>query len=662
MNMKKYFLTGSAILAMWISQAQFAYDYQRAANDYYAKGDYNSATVYYEKYLADGKSKDGPTYDPYSVQKMSKQEKAAMLSKQQSIYNLAESYRHLAFHIKAEPYYQQAVNFDKTSFPLAKFYYATTLRALEKFDDAEKYFKEFLLEYSVDDAYRETAMREVSNIDFIKSQLKRNDLSLFTVRKAAAPLNLAGASYAPVLAGNTFLFTSTRPDSNAVKNNVYINRIYTGIVKESGIENIERIPLPQPTDIHQGSVTFSSNGNIMYLTRWTITGSQKKTALYTSRKTAKGWDEPVMLDESINVPGANTQQPFVADNILYFASDRPGSSGGFDLWYATLDAAGTPSNPQNLGSTINTKYDEQAPYYHQASKTLVFSTNGRIGMGGYDFFYSNGSASAWSEPANFGYPVNSVRDDIYFTSQGTARNILENIYFSSDRSAECCLELFSLKKMKPMTQVSGLVISCNGNIPISGATVNIIDTVSNKTLFTKVTGADGKYLVEMDEVIPLKAVATAEGYLPNAVHFTKSNVDAIVLNNPTICLFDAPKTDDGTVTVDNIYYDFNKATLREESFPVLDQLVSMMNENKNMRLEIGAHTDSKGTDAYNVKLSDSRAKSVVDYLISKGISTDRLVSKGYGESKPIAENTNADGSDNPDGRQKNRRTEFKILK
>jgi outer membrane protein OmpA-like peptidoglycan-associated protein len=400
----------------------------------------------------------------------------------------------------------------------------------------------------------------------------------------------------------------------------------------------------------------------MYLTRWTIKGTEKKTAIYTSRKNGKGWDEPVMLDESINVPGSNTQQPFVAGNIIYYASDRLGSLGGFDIWYATLDAAGTPSNPQNLGSVINTKYDEQAPYYHQASNTLVYSSNGRIGMGGYDFFYSNGPSSKWGEPINFGYPVNSVKDDIYFTSQGTARNILENIYFSSDRSAECCLELFSLKKVKPMTQVSGLVVSCNGNTPISGATVNIIDTISNKTLFTKVTGADGKYLVEMDEVIPLKAVATAQGYLPNAVHFTKPAIDNIVLNNPTICLFDAPKTDDGTVTVDNIYYDFNKATLREESFPVLDQLVSMMNENKNMNLEIGAHTDSKGTDAYNVKLSDARAKSVVDYLIEHGITADRLVSKGYGESKPIADNTNADGSDNPDGRQKNRRTEFKILK
>ena len=659
--MKKYFVTASAALALTIVQAQFAYDYQRAANDYYAKGDYHSATVYYEKYLADGKGKGGPTYDPYTIQNMSKQEKAVMISKQQSVYNLAESYRLLNFHVKAEPHYKEAIGFDKTAFPLAKFRYATTLRALQKFEDAEKYFKEFLAEYTSDDTYRETAQREVNNIDFIKAQLNRGDISLFTVKKAVPPINTTGASYAPVLMNNTFLFTSTRPDSNAVKNNIYINRIYSGDVKGTEVENIDRLAIPQANDIHQGAVSFSANGNIIYLTRWTISGNQKKTAIYSSRKNGKGWDEPVKLEEIINTPGANTQQPFVAGNILYYASDKSGSLGGFDLWYATLDASGTPSNPQNLGSAINTKYDEQAPYYHTVSGTLVFSTNGRVGMGGYDFFSSKGSAGSWSEPVNLGHPVNSVKDDIYFTSKGAASNILENIYFSSDRSAECCLELFTLSKVKPMTTVSGTVVSCNGNIPISGATVNIVDTVSNQTLFTKVTGADGKYSVQLPEIVALKAVASAEGYLPNAVHFTKPAVDDIILNNPTICLFDAPK-EGGTVTVDNIYYDFNSANLRDESFPVLDQLVSMMNENKDMRLEIGAHTDSKGTDAYNLKLSDARAKSVVDYLIGKGIAVDRLESKGYGESKPVAENANADGSDNPEGRQKNRRTEFKIIK
>ena len=660
--MKKYLLSIAALVLVYFAKAQFAYDYQRAANDYYAKGDYHSATVYYEKYLADGKGKDGPTYDPYTIQKMTKQERAAMLSKQQSVYNLAESYRLLNFHVKAEPYYSEATGFDKTAFPLAKYRYASTLRALEKFEEAEKYFREFIAEYQTMDIYRETAEREVSNIDFIKSQLAKSDLSLYTVKKAEAPANTTGASYAPVLMNSKFLFTSTRPDSSAVKNNVYINRIYTGDVKESGVENIVRVDIPQENEIHQGAVTFSSNGKIMYLTRWTISGTQKKTAIYSSRKNDKGWDEPVLLDATINVAGANTQQPFVNGNTLYYASDRPGSVGGFDIWSATLDESGTPVNPQNL-SAINTKYDEQAPYYHAASGMLVFSSNGRIGMGGYDFYYSKGSDINWSEPMNFGYPVNSVKDDIYFTSNGSARNILEHVYLSSDRSAECCLELFTLKKVKPMIRVGGIVVSCNGNAPILGATVNIVDTIANKTLYTKATGADGKYSFEIDEFMPLKAVAVADGYLPNSVHFYKSrDVDEIVLNNPTICLFEKPKAEGAAIVINNIYYEYDESRLRDDSYPVLDQLISMLNENKDMRLELGAHTDSKGSDAYNQKLSEARAKSVVDYLVNKGIDPSRLVSKGYGESNPIAENQNPDGSDNPDGRQKNRRTEFKIIK
>lgn len=661
--MKKSLVVIAAIVLVSSTNAQFAYDYQRAANEYYAKGDYHSATVYYEKYLSDGKNKGGPVYDPYTVQKMNKQQKAVMLSKQQSVYNLAESYRKLHYHAKAEPYYKEALEFDKDAFPLAKFRYASTLRTLEKYDDAEKYFREFLAEYSLQDEYRETAEREVSNIDFIKSQLSKNDLSLYTVTKSEAPVNTTGASYAPVLANNTFYFTSTRPDSTAGKNNVYINKLYTATIKDNNVSDIEKLKIPQETDIHLGAATFSSNGRIMYLTRWTISGTQKKTAIYSSRKNENGWDEPVMMDATINAEGSNNQQPFIFNNVMYFASDRPGSLGGYDLWYAMLDESGTPGQAQNLGPAINTKYDEQAPYYHNASGTLVFSTNGRIGMGGYDFFYSKGTPGSWAEPMNFGYPVNSVKDDIYFTSQGTARNILEQIFFSSDRSAECCLELFTLHKVKPMIQVSGMVISCNGSKPIGGATVNIIDTITNQTLYSKVTGADGKYSFEMEEFIPLKAVASAEGFIPNAVHFYRSrDVDNIILNNPAICLFEVPKSVDEGITVDNIYYEFNESALRDDSYPVLDQLVSMLNENKDMRLELGAHTDSKGTDAYNLKLSDARAKSVIDYLISKGIDPSRLVAKGYGESKPIADNTNPDGSDNPDGRQKNRRTEFKIIK
>ncbi len=161
-----------------------------------------------------------------------------------------------------------------------------------------------------------------------------------------------------------------------------------------------------------------------------------------------GWSEPVPADAVINAEGANAQQPFVMPDgkYLLYASDKPGGYGGFDLYAAELGPDGKPKRSFNLGSTINTSGDEQAPYYHAASGTLVFSSNARIGMGGFDFYYSKGTIDKWEEPVNFGYPVNSVKDDIYFVSRGGAKNILEDVFLSSDRMAECCLEMFYLKK------------------------------------------------------------------------------------------------------------------------------------------------------------------------------------------------------------------------
>jgi outer membrane protein OmpA-like peptidoglycan-associated protein len=295
----------------------------------------------------------------------------------------------------------------------------------------------------------------------------------------------------------------------------------------------------------------------------------------------------VLFDALVNTPGYNAQQPFLMSDgkTLLFSSDKPGGSGGFDLWYATLDANGKPEKAVNLGTTINTINDEQAPYYHNATGTLVFSCNGRTGMGGFDFFFSKGTLESWAIPENFGYPVNSIKDDIYFTSRGSDKNILEDVLLSSDRSADCCLELFTLKKQ-----------------------------IIPDTVITPVT--------------------------------------ELVKEEPKV---------EAVIVLDNVYYDFDKSTLREESYPALDKLVGLLNQYSSMVIEIRAHTDNMGDDKYNMTLSDARAQVVLNYLVSKGIDKVRLQSKGYGASMPVAPNKHEDGSDDPEGRQKNRRTEFKVL-
>ncbi len=662
--MKKIFFTSAIFLLAFSLHAQFVYDYLKAADNYFQKGDYASAAEYYEKYFGSKAAANQKEFKPYTPQNSSKKTAAAVSSREQAVYQLAECYRLLNYPSKAEPRYKEAIDMNKAQFPLAQYHYAAQQRALAKYAEAEQNFKTFLSEYSTNDEYRKNAERELKNLQFIQVQLKKKDLKYYKVNKAPAELNTTGASYAPAwLNGSTLLFTSTRPLDSTAKNKVYTNRVYQAAYSEGNLSGINKADLPQDKDWHQGVVSVTPDGNTLFLTRWTVQGAKKTAALYTSNKTGDSWSEPAKLGESINAANANTQQPFItADGkYLIFASDRSGGQGGFDLWYAPL-SNGTPGTPVNMGGTINTIYDEQAPYYHEASKSLIFSSNGRVGMGGYDFFQSKGAMGNWNEPVNFGYPVNSIKDDIYFTSKGTAKNILEDVLLSSDRDAACCLELFFLKKIRPLKQISGRVVSCDPSKPLRGATVMIVDTINDKTVYTKTVGADGSYSFTLEDHQPLKVKADATGYISNSLQAgTPADLDEETMTYPDLCLLPEPPKVDETFVVENVYYDFDKAELKPESFPALDEIVRMMNYYPNMSIEIGAHTDSKGSDTYNQKLSEARAKSVVAYLISKGIAEERLQAKGYGETMPIEENT-TNGKDNPAGREKNRRTEFKVLK
>lgn len=665
--MKKIIATTITICSLITARAQFTYDYLRAADNYYKKADYYSAARYYEKYLGTASQKlKKDEYSPYTVPSSAvKKSNVPVSSKQLALYRVAESYRLLHDHTKAALYYGQTVDASASEFPLARYYYALELRALSNYDQSEKEFNRFLDEHTSEDQYTESAKKELMSLRFIQAQLKKKDLKLYNVQKAGTPLNTEGANYAPVwLNENTLLFTSTRIDSTKGKDQSHINRVYTTPVNDGVTGEVKLLQLSQANTQHQGVVSLTPDGNTLFLTRWMITGGRKVSGIYSSKKNGSDWSEPVLLDSLINASGASTQQPFVmpGGKYLLYASDKAGGYGGFDIWYAELDESGKPVRTANLGPVVNSMYDEQAPYYHAASSTLVFSGNGRVGMGGYDFFYSKGAIDKWAAPVNFGYPVNSVKDDIYFISKGNARNVLEDVWLSSDREAVCCLELFYLRKALPRKQVSGKVVACEDQIPLQGVTINILDTIQNKVVYTQTTASDGNYSFTLDEFQPLKAVATISGYGDGSLPFyTPADEEADLLLNPAICLVkDVPPVDEAIV-MDNVYYDFDKATLKQESFASLDKLVSLLNAHPEITIELSAHTDNIGNEAYNLRLSEARARSCVAYLISKGIDKDRLQAKGYGATQPIAPNKKEDGSDDPEGRQMNRRTEFKVL-
>jgi outer membrane protein OmpA-like peptidoglycan-associated protein len=438
--MKKLLFTAVMLVLFQVAWSQHKAGYLKAADSYYKQADYYSATLYYEKYLVSGKKSTDPmTYNPYAAPGPSdKVTTGPAADEQQAMYQLAESYRRLNDPAKAAPLYEKTL----MSYPLAAYHYGICLRALGKYDAAEEVLSAFLAKYTATDEYSLAAEKELRNLRFIRQQLQKDDLSLYHLHKAAGTLNAGGATYAPVWAGDKLLFTSTKSENGAG----ILNRIY----QTADTVSVNRIPLSQSSKVHQGTASLSADGNTLFLTQWKVESGKKSAAIYISKKTNNDWSTPVLLDEVVNSAGANTQQPFVmpGGKFLLFSSDKAGGQGGYDLWYAELDANGKALYAKNI-KELNTADDEQAPYYHDASQTLVFSSNGRIGMGGYDLYYSKGSIEHWEAPVNFGYPVNAVKDDIYFASKTNTDNVLDNAWFSSDRSAECCLELFSLHMTPP---------------------------------------------------------------------------------------------------------------------------------------------------------------------------------------------------------------------
>src|ERR1044072_3051321 len=237
--------------SIW-ARAQFVTDYLKAADTYYRKGDYYSAAQYYEKYLNSKTSKGKPEdYNPYNV-KPATDAKSAAPNAHLAVYNLAESYRQLNYPVKAVAYYEKALSYKNSQLPLAQYYYAGTLRALGKYQEAEIAFQQFLDEYKTEDVYVNSAKSEVLNLHFIREQLQKEDLKLYTEEKQGAKINPMGANYSPVwLNANTLLFTSTRTDGDS-SNKPFLNRLYEAVYENGEAKSVNKIEIPQGAGIHQG--------------------------------------------------------------------------------------------------------------------------------------------------------------------------------------------------------------------------------------------------------------------------------------------------------------------------------------------------------------------------------------------------------------------------
>jgi OOP family OmpA-OmpF porin len=647
-------------------KAQFVTNNRKVADVYFQNHEYYAAAEYYKKALQIASDSAGFVM-PYGFENKMKADNPKKDDHEYCVFQLAESLRGYKNFTDAEQWYALAKEFDNSKYVLSGFWYAETLRANQKFPEAIDAFNGFLVKYKVDDPFANKAKLEIASCQFALYELRYP--RLYMLSKLHNNINQKGSNYTPAMNDGNFYFTSSRPvpilgkkevlsdieNNNKVsrKETPYVNAVYE--VKGSPMQ--ESVAIKRAVSLGKGmesaAPAFHPNGRVMYITSWTAQGNKK---IYQVQSTnGDDWAEPTELGTQINIKGFNAQQPFVTKDgkYLIFSSDRPGGIGKFDLWYCALRADGSLGQAINMGSTINSSEDDQAPYYNYLNGKLIYSSNGRVGLGGFDFYESKGDFSEWAEPRNLGYPFNSSKDDIYFSS---GNNDDTEGFISSDRESLCCLEVFAVKK--EFLSLSGTVLDCETLKPLSNATILLTDSLGQIT-FT--TGASGQYNFKVGSNRKLKLTVEKDKYFTKVMNFGYEQLaKRDTLFNPDICLTSYEV--DKPIVIKDILYEFNSAELTEDSKSKLDHLLTIMADNPEIQIELSAHTDSKGVEIYNLDLSNRRAQACVDYLASKGIPIERMTSKGYGESVPIAANTFANGKDNPEGRALNRRTEFKVIK
>lgn len=569
-------------------------------------------------------------------------------------YQLADSYRMYENYLEAEGWYYKIINANaEAEYPLARLWYGVCLRANQHFDEAIQQLTRFVSNYHGDSKNLDMAKKEIADCRFAQEQYQYP--GLMDVAKLKGDWNSDGSNYAMLQKNSNFMFTSSRLNKDDKK---HLNRLYT---MNSGGTNLAEIKLKgdDKKDVEYGTPAMDPTGSKLYYTRWYKVGSKTMHAIYRSDLKNGVWGPMVRLNSNVNSEAFNAIQPFVtADGKhLYFVSDKPGGQGGDDIWVSDLDVDGNPVNSVNLGNTINTPLDEQAPYYDESNKRLVFSSKGLTGLGGFDLFTSTGNMGYWGKPENMGYPLNSAKDDLYYSVDASNP---EKFYISSDRQSDCCLEVFEAYDKK--FTLKGLVTDCDTHKPLAGAKVSFVDSISKKVIKEVTLGRDAQYVFDVSTNRPYNLVLEKTGYFTKVVSVPQpgNKLRNDTLYNSDLCLqaFEVNKP----IVINNILYDFNKADLRPESKVILNDLVHILKDNPKIKIELAAHTDSIGSDAYNNNLSQMRAQSCVDYIVSNGIEADRIFAKGYGKTRPIAPNSKPDGSDNPDGRQLNRRTEFTVLK
>lgn len=585
-------------------------------------------------------------------------------------YKLATCYRRLNQAARASAAYQNAIRYEYPD-SMAWYYLGRSLQMEGKYQPAiDAYYK--FLEYVPDDQLAKEGLKGC------RQAIASRDKKTRYIVKQDKNLNSRRADFAPMFLDKsltTLYFTSSTEkatgDNKSEITGTKNSDIFFSTKDEKG--NWKR---PEPaqgelnTESDEGIVSFSPDGQTMYLSvARRSPNASTSVEIYTSRRSDASWSAPQKFEitaDTISAVGHPAVSP--DGRYLYFASDMPGGFGGKDIWRINLlERSGSL---ENLGPQINTAGDEMFPYMRTDS-LMYFSSDGHPGFGGLDLFTArlNSTGDRWSIE-NMGKPMNSAGDDFGITfGEG------ESGFFSSNRGDGRGYDhIYSFNKPEIKVTISGYVVDKDDE-PVPNAVIRIVG--DDGSIQKEVARDDGSFKFNLQRGVRYVMQAGAKGYLNVKQEFESDmeEADADYAVDFVLAAVFKPQV------VENIFYDFDRATLRPESKTALDEMAQMLRDNPSVTIEMGSHTDRVGSDEYNMALSDRRAKSVVDYLVAAGIGADRLTWKGYGETVPktVTKRINKEYPQFPEGTvlteefintlsdedreaadQINRRTEFQV--
>jgi len=585
-----------------------------AARDAYAKKEYFLASENYKKVYSRSKKKE---------------------EKIESSYMTGEALMMMNDPKNAENWYRKALKLDPKNID-AQIKLAKTLKMNAKFEEAIVEFKNY---QKLNPEGQKKVEREIKGCEYALKW--KNEKTRYRIENVKA-LNTRWSDFAPMYFGKTELyFTSDR--EKGVSNNMYgwtgnshtdLYRVEFKVDKKNPNDIKYQIPVLADKDklngkFNDGVITFDNKLSVAYLTKcnYANNGKGNYCQLFVSQRQGTEWTAPEVLPFSAD--SFSCGQPTLSKDaqVMIFSSDMPGSIGGKDLWMVTYTKrTRTWADPVNLGPTINTEGDEMYPYLADDG-VLYFSSNGHVGLGGLDIFYTKGQGTDWSDPINMKSPINSAEDDFGIVME---KGTKERGYISSTREGGKGQDDIYRFFMDPLYfTLSGVVRDQKTNQILPNAVITITSSNDTGRIILKTDNA-GSYKISIKEKTDYELFAAKQYFYDSKLEFqtTKGLEVSTDLIQDFVLI---PFNFDSLIKLEGIYYGLDSADIRPASKVILDELILTLNKYPNLRIELGSHTDCRADSLYNIGLSQRRADSAVNYLVIRGIDKDRLIAKGYGE-------------------------------